>query len=489
MNMNSSIEHAKTKEILDCFREISKIPRCSKHEEKISEWLMNWAKEHNFEAKMDKVKNIVIKIPSSPGYENSPLTVIQGHMDMVCEKTPDSPHDFTKDPIKFVYEGEWLTADRTTLGADNGIAIAMAMVLALDKEIPHPPLELLFTVDEESGLTGANALEPGFIEGKILINVDSEDEGVFTVGCAGGINSYLSLPLDYEAVPDGYKPFKITAGNMKGGHSGIDIALGKANAIRILGRSLFHLTEENIDLKLVDIKGGSAHNAIPRDAYAVVFLPENDITKAKNTIAECSSIFNSEFKGTDPELTVSIDESSEDSCDQVVTTAKTQKVIELTLVIPHGVEAMSHDIEGLVETSNNFANIKVEEEAVKVLTSQRSSVVTRLNALTNRVESAVRLAGGEGHSGDGYPPWQPNMDSPLLARSIKLYEKMFKKEPVVEVIHAGLECGIIGDKNPGMDMISIGPDLRNPHSPDEKIHIGAIGKVWDFIAELLKELK
>ncbi len=484
-----NIEHAKTKEILECFEEISKIPRCSKNEEKIAEWLMNWAKEHNFDAKMDSVRNIVIKVPASPGYENSPLTVIQGHMDMVCEKTPDSPHDFSKDPIKFIYEGEWLKADRTTLGSDNGIAIAMAMVLALDKEIPHPPMELLFTVDEESGLTGANALEPGFIEGKILINVDSEDEGVFTVGCAGGINSYLSLPLDYEAIPAGYKPFKITAGGMKGGHSGIDIALGKANAIRMLGRSLSLLKEENIDSRLADIKGGSAHNAIPRDAYAVVFLPENDAAKAKNIIAEWSKVFNSEFKSTDPDLVLSIVESSEGNYDKVVTAAKTQKVIEFILVIPHGVEVMSPDIEGLVETSNNFANIKVEEEAVKVLTSQRSSVVTKLNALTSRVESVARLGGGEGYSSDGYPPWQPNMDSPLLARSIKLYEKMFNKKPVVEVIHAGLECGIIGDKNPGMDMISIGPDLRNPHSPDEKIHTGAIGKVWDFMTELLKELK
>ncbi len=484
-----NIEHAKTKEILECFEEISKVPRCSKNEEKIGEWLMNWAKEHNFEAKMDSVGNIVIKIPASPGYENSPITVIQGHMDMVCEKTPDSPHDFSKDPIKFVYEGEWLTADKTTLGADNGIAIAMAMVLSLDKEIPHPPLELLFTVDEESGLTGANALEPGFIEGKILINVDSEDEGVFTVGCAGGINSYLTLPLDYEPIPIGYKEIKITAGGMKGGHSGIDISLGKANAIRMLGRSLALLKEENIDLRLADIRGGSAHNAIPRDAFAVVFLPENDTAKAKNIIAEWSKVFNSEFKSTDPDLVISMEESTEGSYDKVNTAAKTQKVIEFILVVPHGVDAMSPDIEGLVETSNNFANIKVEKEALKVLTSQRSSVVTKLNALSSRVESVARLAGGEGHSGDGYPPWQPNMDSPLLARSEKLYEKMFNKKPVVEIIHAGLECGIIGDKNPGMDMISIGPDLRNPHSPDEKIHVGAIGKVWDFMMELLKELK
>ncbi len=487
--MTTNIQHEKTKEILKWFEEISKIPRCSRNEDKIAEWLMNWAKEHNFETKMDKVKNIVIKVPASPGYENAPVTVIQGHMDMVCEKTPDSPHDFSKDPIKFVYEGEWLTADRTTLGSDNGIAIAMAMVLAMDKETPHPPLELLFTVDEETGLTGANAMEPGFIEGKLLINVDSEDEGVFTVGCAGGMNTYLSLPLDFEPIPAGYKQYRINAGGMKGGHSGIDIGLGKANALRILGRGLFQLKNENIDVRIADIKGGSAHNAIPRDAHAVVFMPETDFAKAKDTIEKWSGVFNSEFKITDPDLAVSIKEDGEGNVNQVATVAKTQKVIEFMLVIPHGVEAMSPDIEGLVETSNNFANIRMEDGAVKVLTSQRSSVVSKLNALTARIESAARLAGGDARSGDGYPPWQPNMDSPLLARSTKLYEKMFNKKPVVEVIHAGLECGIIADKNPGMDMISIGPDLKYPHSPDEKIHIGTIGKVWDFMVELLKELK
>jgi len=485
----NNIEHAKTKEILECFEEISKIPRCSKNEQRIAEWLMNWAKEHHFKAKMDKVRNIVIKVPGSPGYENSPVVVLQGHMDMVCEKTPDSPHDFSKDPIKFVFDGEWLTADKTTLGADNGIAIAMAMVAATDKEISHPPLELLFTVDEETGLTGANALEPGFIEGKILINIDSEDEGVFTVGCAGGINTYLTLPLDYDAVTGGYTQCRITAGGMKGGHSGIDISLGKANALRILARTLYQLLVNGVEFQLGDVRGGSAHNAIPRDAYADLFVKDSDVAKVKKIVGEWSGVFNSEYKATDPDLAVTVAENSSVKYNEMISAAETRRVIEFMLVIPHGVEAMSPDIEGLVETSNNFANLKIEEGEVKVLTSQRSSVVSRLNALTARIESAARVAGGTAKSSDGYPPWQPNMDSPLLARSVKLYEKMFNKKPVVEVIHAGLECGIIADRNPGMDMISIGPDLRYPHSPDEKIHVGAIGKVWDFIVELLKELK
>jgi len=484
-----NIDHEKTKEILKWFEEINKIPRCSKNEEQIARWLIDWAKEHNFEVKSDSVMNIVIKVPGTPGYENSPTVVIQGHMDMVCEKTPDSPHDFSKDPIKMVYEGEWLTADKTTLGADNGIAIAMAMAVSLDKDSQHPPLELLFTVDEETGLTGANALEPGFIDGKILINVDSEDEGVFTVGCAGGINTFLTLPVDFGAIPTGYKQYKIKAGGMKGGHSGIDIALGKANAMRIVGRTLDQLLGADIQLHLADVKGGSAHNAIPRDCEAVVFFAEKDFEAAKKIVDEYSAIFNSEFKKTDPDLLVEIAADDSGSFDKVITLAGTKKVKDFMLVIPHGVAAMSPDIADLVETSNNFANISIEDGKVKVLTSQRSSVVSRLMGHTAAIESVARLAGGEANSGDGYPPWQPNMDSPLLARSVALYEKLFNKKPVVEVIHAGLECGIIGDKNPGMDMISIGPTLKYPHCPDEKIHVGTIGMVWDFIAALLKDLK
>jgi dipeptidase D len=481
-------EHAKTNEVLKWFEEITKIPRCSKHEEKIAAWLMDWAKENNFESKKDKVGNLVIKVPASPGYEHSPTVVLQGHMDMVCEKTPDSDHDFSRDPIQLIYDGDWLTADKTTLGADNGIGIAMAMTAALAKDIAHPPLELLFTVDEETGLTGANALAPGFVEGKILINLDSEDEGVFTVGCAGGMNTYSTVPFKLEVIPAGYKQHKIVAGGMKGGHSGIDIALEKANAIKVIARAV-HQIKKEVDIRFADIEGGRAHNAIPRDCETVVFFPQNDWEKVKKTIAETEKIIKSEFKITDPDLKISIVQNGDGNYKKVMTAKETQKLIDFIFAVPHGVDAMSTDIEGLVETSNNLANIKIENGAVKVLTSQRSSLISRLQALTSRIESVARLAGGEAKSGDGYPPWPPNMDSALLDKSKKLYKKMYSKDPVVEVIHAGLECGIIGDKNPGMDMISIGPDLKNPHSPDEKINIPAIGKVWDFLVELLKELK
>lgn len=481
-----ALEHAATKEVLKWFEEISKIPRCSKNEDKIAQWLMDWAKKHNFPAKMDNVKNIVISVPATPGHEQAPIVVIQGHMDMVCEKTPDSPHDFSKDPIKLVYQGEWLTADRTTLGADNGIAIAMALALALDKTAAHPPLEILITVDEETGLTGANALEPGFIQGKILINLDSEDEGVFTVGCAGGVNTSSGIKLSYEAIPDGLQAIRITASGIKGGHSGIDIAKGKANAIIVVARALRTLLKEKIDLMISDLKGGSAHNAIPRDCEAVVLIPKKKAEKAQTLISDLEQTIKNEFKNTDPDLKLTCAEVEKWNQKQAATKTDSAKVIDYMLVMPHGVAAMSTDIAGLVETSNNFANIKIEGKTLKVLTSQRSSVISRLKAHTAKIESLTRLAGGKAETNTGYPPWQPNMNSPLLEKSVKLYEKMYKKKPVVEVIHAGLECGIIGDKNPGMDMISIGPDLKYPHSPDEKVHLGAVGRVWDFLVALLK---
>ena len=480
--------HKKTKKVLKWFEEISKIPRCSKHEDKIAAWLIEWAKEHNLPVTTDKVQNILIKVPATPGFENSPAVVLQGHMDMVCEKTPDSDHDFSKDPIKLIYEGEWLTADKTTLGADNGIALAMSMALALDKDVEHAPLELLFTVDEETGLTGANELEPGFIDGKILINVDSEDEGVFTVGCAGGVNTYSTVPFETEIVPGNYKQYKVVAGGMKGGHSGIDIAMGKANAIKVMGRTLHQVVKNGIDLKIADISGGSAHNAIPRDCESVVYFPANDLEKVKSAISAAQKALNEEFKSIDTDLALSIEENSA-TYNKVSTVNGTKKIIDFVFAFPHGVDTMSTDIKDLVQTSNNFANIKIEDGKVKTLSSQRSSIVSQLNALSERIEAVARLSGGEAHSGDGYPPWPPNMDSKLLAKSTALYEKMYNKKPAVEVIHAGLECGIIGDKYPGMDMISIGPTLKYPHSPEEKVHVGTIGQVLDFIIALLQDLK
>lgn len=483
-----NIKHQKTKQILDLFEEISAIPRCSKHEEKIGAFLQEWGKKHGLQVKTDKVGNVLIKVPASAGYEKSGAVVIQGHMDMVCEKTADSPHDFAKDPIRFVYDGEWLKADHTTLGADNGIALAMALTMALDKTVVHPPLELLFTVDEETGLTGANALQGDFIEGKILLNVDSEDEGVFTVGCAGGRDTHISLPLQYEDAPSGFVMARLKAGGMTGGHSGVNINEERANAIRVLVRALMQIKSE-FDLRLADISGGTAHNAIPRDAWADIFIPRDNFKAIEKTAADLQGIFKREFKKTDPDLRISLELQPETMGKRPLNVADSAKICDLIIALPHGVAAMSTEIKGLVETSNNLANVKIANSKIEIVTSQRSSVMSRLHALTLRIEAIARLAGAQAVSGNGYPSWQPNLQSPLLARCKDVYRKLFGKEPHVEAIHAGLECGIIGDKKAGMDMISFGPTLKNPHSPDEKIHVESIGKIWDFLAELLKSLK
>ncbi len=479
-------EHQKTKDALHWFEEIAKIPRCSKNEDGICNWLQEWAKEHGFKARTDQVKNVVIEVPASPGFDNAPICVLQGHMDMVCEKAKGHEFDFTKDAIQLLYEGDWLTADRTTLGADNGIAIAMALTAALDKDNPHPALELLFTVDEETGLTGASSLEGDFLKGRLLLNVDSEDEGVFTVGCAGGRDTHSSVPVASEAVPSGYQTLKLVAGGMSGGHSGVDIHEGRANAIHLLSRALDDLLAGG-DLRLVDISGGTAHNAIPRDAEAVIAVPADRVAGTKKTVAEIQGHAQAEFAKTDPKLTLVVEDA--DVASQALTAADTRRAVDFVSAVPHGVAEMSKDIDGLVETSDNLAIVKHENGRIIVLTSQRSSNMQRLTVLTRRIEAVARLAGGEADTGNGYPAWQPNMDSKLLATCVATYKELFGKEPVVEAIHAGLECGIIGAKYDGMDMISFGPTIKNPHSPDEKLEIPTVGMVYDFMCGLFKALK
>lgn len=475
---------ANTQKVMDWFGEIAKIPRCSKKEEKIRAWLMDWAKEHSFDAKEDEAGNIVIKVPATPGYEDAPILVLQGHCDMVCEKTPDSTHDFDNDPIELVVDGDWLKANKTTLGADNGIAIALAMAMALDEDVERPALEILITVDEETGLTGANALQPGFIEGKVLLNLDSEDEGVFTIGCAGGIDSDMTIPVTYEPMPAGMEIMTLTIGGLKGGHSGVEIHEQRGNAIKVLARTLDAIAEATT-MRIIDIKGGSAHNAIPRDAVATICVSSaSDAGKETEGFAE---VVKAELKTIDPNLSIELKSGGEGS--DVLDEASQKRTMRVLHGLPHGIDSYSYVIEGLVETSNNLATVKIEGGNLRVLSSQRSSLVSRLGALTTQINSVAELAGGSAHSGDGYPPWEANWDSPLKDKCVKVYKDLFGKEPVVEVIHAGLECGIIGSKNEGMDMISLGPTIKNPHSPDECMKISDLEKIWDFLAALFKTYK
>ena len=478
----------KLKEILDLFEQINTIPRKSKNEEQISNWLVKWAQDHNFEVKQDKALNVYMYIPATPGRENDSTVILQGHMDMVCEKTPDSPHDFSKDPIKHIIDGDWLHADNTTLGADNGIAIAIALVMALDDSVSHPPLELLFTVDEETGLNGAVNLEEDFLKGRILLNLDSEDEGVFTIGCAGGRDVAIKLDLqkDDSVTPD--VCFKLAVDGLRGGHSGVDIHEQRENANVQLARLLTYLSKEVDGICLADISGGSAHNAIPRNSAVTVFVPADARDTFRSAFNNAAGKLETIAKASgDGDIKVSLAEVSNQST--VYSTDDTVRLINLLNALPHGVMKMSTDIDGLVETSTNFATIDLENDTVTILTSQRSSVEAQLEWIVSRVESAATLAGASYHTNEGYPGWEPNPGSKLLAQCKTVFKELYGKEPHVEAIHAGLECGLIGAKFNDMDMISFGPTIKNPHCPEEKLFLPSVIKIWDFTKELLKAIK
>ncbi|PKL48026.1 MAG: aminoacyl-histidine dipeptidase [Candidatus Riflebacteria bacterium HGW-Riflebacteria-2] len=473
--------------IIDTFEQISAIPRESGNEEQIRHFLIDWARSHKFLYITDKAGNLIIKIAASKGMEKHPTIVLQGHLDMVCEKTPDSDHDFSKDPIRFVYDGEWLKADRTTLGADNGIAIAMAMCLATDSKVKHGPLELLFTIEEETGLTGARGLETGIIEAKYLINIDSERDDVFTVGCAGGKDTHIEFDLGYEEVPYDYRGMHIKVSGLTGGHSGENIIDERANAIRLLVRIL-HSIRDLCDLRLTWVKGGTAHNAIPRDAEATFFAPIDRLPEIMSHVAMAKAYLKSEFERTDPELNVLIAEMPITPDRRAMMSYITMKALDLLYAMPHGVVARSTDMPHLVETSSNLAKAWIDNGKLFIHSSQRSSVMTRLDAITHRIEAIARLAGARVQSGAGYPSWRPDFNSKLLSACKKIYKSLFGSDPKVEAIHAGLECGLIGNLHPGMQMISLGPTIKNPHSPDERMYLPSINKIYKLLIQILAEL-
>jgi dipeptidase D len=478
--------HSKTSEILDYFKDISSIPRCSGNEEKLAKWLQQWADEKGYAHQSDSAGNLKITVGASQGYEEAPGIVLQGHMDMVCEKSLDSEHDFSKDPIQLEYEGDWLRACQTTLGADNGIALAMAMALANDNSIAHPQLELLFTVNEESGLNGAKKLENGFIQGNILLNVDSESEGVFTVGCAGGQDVHIEKELAWTKIPDATELFKLNIQGLSGGHSGIDIHRGRANANKLLGRALRHI-HAACPIRLISFKGGTAHNAIPRDASAMLACETAHIKTMQNMVSEFKQTLLAEYSVTEKNMSFSLLQlDTNHQHKAALSGADTQYVIHLVQALPHGVQSMSSDFQNLVETSANLATVVVENEKLEILTSQRSSVRSRREDITSAVEAVAALAGAHSRRENDYPPWQPDMDAALLQRCTELYRKLFDREPVIRAIHAGLECAIIGSKYPGMEMISLGPTMENAHSPDERLYIPSIERVWTFLVALLK---
>ncbi|MGE5401683.1 MAG: aminoacyl-histidine dipeptidase [Ignavibacteriales bacterium] len=479
-----AIEGLKPEILWQRFYEISQVPRPSKSEGKVREYLRKVANETNLSFKEDEVGNIVISVPATPGYENSPTVVLQGHVDMVCEKNRGTDHDFENDPIILVRDGEWLKARGTTLGSDNGIGVAAALAVMTDKSLVHGPIECLFTIDEETGLTGANNLQPGFITGKTLLNLDSEEDGTFYVGCAGGIDTQGTFAVDYSEKVEGYSTYSIMVSGLKGGHSGSDIDAGRGNAIKLLGRLLKEL--DGTGYLLAHIEGGSKRNAIPREAEAIILLKESKEKKVLKLIKELGSQFQDEFKVTDGGVKIEMTK-KEPGANKVFNRKLQKKMADILLGIPHGVVSMSAEIPGLVETSTNLATVVTENGSIVIGTSQRSSIESAKKYIADSVSAVFNLAGAEVLQTDGYPGWKPDLQSKALRVSQKIYEVLFNNEPEVKAIHAGLECGILGAKYPGLDMISFGPTITGAHSPDERVNIESVEKFYRLLSGILAE--
>lgn len=468
------------------FEEITKIPRPSKKEEKIVAYLIKFGKEHGLETKKDDAGNVLITKPATKGVENLPAVVLQSHVDMVCEKNKGVTHDFDKDPIKAYVEGDWVKAEGTTLGADNGIGVAASLALLASDDIEHGKIECLFTIDEETGLTGAKAVQQGFFTGKILLNLDSEDEGEVFIGCAGGADTIATFNYEVEAAPQDYFYFKVNIGGLKGGHSGCDIHLGRANANKVLNRFLWQ-SARKYKFVLCEIVGGNLRNAIPREAYAIAGIPLKDKEKLSADFNIFINEIEDEYKGIETsEMSLSLESVSVQS--SMIDKKTTSLLLNALYACPHGVISMSKDMPGLVETSTNLASVKQEPGKIIVGTSQRSSTESEKKNILQMVESVFLLAGAEVKHGDGYPGWKPNPNSEILKVAQKSYRELFGTDPLVKAIHAGLECGLFLEKYPYLDMISFGPTLRDVHSPDEKMLIPTVDKFWRFLLQILKNL-
>ncbi len=473
------------KAVWNYFEEICRIPRPSKKEGKIAAYLLKFARQHQLEARQDEAGNVLIKKPAFQGMENAPVVVLQSHMDMVCEKNAATLHDFNCDPIKPYVDGEWVKAEGTTLGADDGIGMAAQLALLAAADIPHGPLECLFTVDEETGLTGAFALKPGFFEGKILLNLDSEDEGELFIGCAGGIDTVVTMEIAHQCCrPDDFA-VKIGVKGLQGGHSGDDIHKGRGNAIKILNRFLWDLNEK-YGIRIAWLEGGNLRNAIAREATAIVVFAAGYKEKVRIDFNLYLAEMEDVWKLPEPGLTMELE--SVAVPDQVWTADFTAKVLNALYACPHGVLTMSSRMPGMVETSTNLASVRQQDGKLVITTSQRSDVDSEKMNAAHEVEAVFRLAGACVEHGEGYPGWAPNPDSAVLKVAVDSYKQLFGKEPVVRSIHAGLECGLFLEKYPGMDMISFGPTLRGVHSPDEKVNIRTVEMWWRHLLDILQKM-
>ncbi|KAF0194697.1 MAG: dipeptidase D [Bacteroidetes bacterium] len=483
--MSKELDNLQPAGLWKYFQEICKIPRPSKKEEKIAAYIVAFGEKLGLETIVDEIGNILIRKPATRGMEKIQTVVLQSHIDMVCEKNSDTLHDFDVDPIQPYIDGEWVKARGTTLGADDGIGIAAQLALLEATDIPHGPIECLFTIDEETGLTGAFGLKPDLLKGRILLNLDSEDEGEIFIGCAGGKDTVITMNYSKVPVGSGCVGYIIKVSGLKGGHSGDDINKGLGNANKILNRLLWE-ANRRFELRLSKFDGGNLRNAIAREAMSVVIVPKRFATDFEKYARSYAEIVRKEFKVTEPGLNVQFKPA--DLPDYLFDVATQERLLNALYACPHGVIAMSADIPNFVETSTNLASVKTFDKHIEITTSQRSSVESAKDDVGNMVVAVFNLAGGKAVHSDGYPGWTPNPESAVLDISRAAYQRLFMTEPKVLAIHAGLECGLIGEKYPGMDMISYGPTIKGAHSPDERLKIDTALKFWDLTIEILRHI-
>ena len=480
----SDIRNLQPKELWNYFHDITQIPHPSKKEKRMVDYVVRFGKENKLETIIDKVGNVVIRKPATKGMEKRKGIILQTHLDMVPQKNNDKKHDFEKDPIETIIAGDWVKANGTTLGSDNGIGVAATLAVLASDKLQHGPLEALFTVDEETGMTGAFGLKKGLLKGDILMNLDSEDEHELCVGCAGGIDISAVKKYKEEKAPGRMTAYRVTAKGLKGGHSGVDIALGRANSNKLMFRFLMQ-AESDFGIRVAEAAGGNLRNAIPRESYAVVLVQTARAKNFEKFIKGYEKMFRTEFAETEPDLSFKCEKTGMPS--KVIPKDEQYKFIRAVFACPNGVQRMSQAMKGLVETSNNMAIVKIAKGNFQVHSLCRSAVNTAKEATAWKIAAVFHLMGAKVTMSGGYPGWKPNMDSPVLAVLKTTYQKMFGAEPEVKAIHAGLECAIIGGVYPNLDMISFGPTIKHPHSPDEKVYIPSVKKFYDFLCESLKQ--
>ncbi|MCG3190974.1 MAG: Cytosol non-specific dipeptidase [Thermoanaerobaculia bacterium] len=467
----------------DHFAALAAIPRASRNEEGAAQYVLSVARRLGLPADRDSAGNIVVRKPASPGRESAPVTVLQGHLDMVCEKNASTAHDFAKDPIRLIRDGDWIKADGTTLGADNGIGVAAALAVLEATDLSHPAMECLFTIDEETGLTGAFNLSPTLLSGTRMLNLDTEEEGAIYIGCAGGVDTLLKTSVELETAPGGTSAHRLRISGLRGGHSGVDIHEGRGNALKILARAAALATTHGA--RFASFSGGSKRNALPREAFAILTLPVGAAPVLSEALRQLEENVRAELGKFDTPVAIALE--AAESVPSVMSLADAKRVIAFLQGAPHGVLAWSPDVPNLVQTSTNLAVIATEGSLITLSTSQRSPRASAKREAADSVHAVGELAGFAVEHSDGYPGWAPNPSSPLLAIARRVHEGLFGKDPEVKAIHAGLECGIITEKYPGIDVISFGPTIKNAHSPDETVSIGSVERFWTYLKALLAE--